>query len=155
MDELNGPSDRTILTASLTTGVARVAHGIEASTELIAEVLRLDHNEWETILLLGDQQFHQTKNGPFPDQQLRVTVRPTLGYAALNHSDTNSDPPIANSYNPRLSTPDLVLIFNGSTRTVFPRTAAIPIADAQLALDQWLLTQRRPTCINWQPFDHY
>ncbi|WP_051385978.1 Imm1 family immunity protein [Actinokineospora inagensis] len=155
MDDQNGPPDRLTLTVSLTTGIARVAYGIRASVQLIEEVLRLDHDEWESILLLGDRQFYQSKNGPFPDQQLRVTVRPSLGYAALNHSDTNCDPPIANSYNPRLRAPDLALIFNGSTRTVFPRTAAIPIVDARQALGEWLLTRSRPTCIEWQPFDNY
>jgi hypothetical protein len=145
-----------IVTASLTTGIARVTHGITASSQLVDEVLRTDHVEWETTMYVGDVEFHCTKDGPFPNHQLRISVRPSAGYAALNYMD-HDDPqiPIANSFNPRRSLPGVRLIFNGSTGSVFPLSAAIPIADARKALAEWLTTRRRPTCIEWRPYDGY
>ena len=41
---------RLTLTASLTTGVARVTHGMRASVRLIDEILTMDHVDWETTL---------------------------------------------------------------------------------------------------------
>ncbi|MBV9314065.1 MAG: hypothetical protein JO100_10065 [Pseudonocardia sp.] len=63
--------------------------------------------------------------------------------------------PIANSFTSRRPLPDVDLIFNGTTGAVFPRTAAIPIADARKALVEWLGTRERPTCIEWRPYDAY
>ena len=148
--------ERPILTASLTTGVARVTHGMQESVSLIDEILTLDHTDWETTLMVGDVEFHQTAEGPYPDHQMRVSVRPSTGYAALNYAD-NNDPKlsIANSYSPRRPLPDIYLVFNGTTGSVFPRAAAIPIADARKALREWLRTRRRPTCIEWRPYDAY
>jgi hypothetical protein len=76
-----------IVTASLTTGIARVSHGIIASAQLVDEIFRTDHVEWETTLHVGDVEFHCTKDGPFPNHQLRISVRPSVGYAALNYMD--------------------------------------------------------------------
>lgn len=148
--------ERLVVTASLTTGVARVAHGLNDATSLIDEILTLDHADWETTLLVGDAEFHQTANGPYPDHQMRVSARPSAGYAALNHAD-NNDPDmfIANSYNPRRPLPELNLIFNGTTGAVFPRAAAIPVAEARRALNEWLRTRKRPTCVEWRPYDSY
>jgi hypothetical protein len=145
-----------ILTASLTTGVARAMHGMQASVRLVDEILLTDHAEWETTLYVGHIEFHRTKDGPFPNHQLRISVRPTTGFAALNYMD-NDDPqmPIANSYNPKRPLPDVDLIFNGTTGSVFPRTAAIPVADARKALIEWLETWKRPTCVEWRPYDAY
>jgi hypothetical protein len=144
------------LTASLTTGVARVTHGMLASTRLVDEILTTDHAAWETTLSVGEVEFHRTKDGPFPNHQLRISVRPSAGFAALNYMD-HDDPymPIANSYNPTRPLPDVDLIFNGTTGSVFPRTAAIPIADARKALIEWLQTWNRPTRIQWWPYDKY
>jgi hypothetical protein len=148
--------ERLVLTASLTTGVARVAHGMRDAAALVDEILTLDHTDWETTLLVGDVEFHQTAEGPYPDHQMRVSVRPSAGYAALNYTD-NNDPTmsIANSYNPRRPLPSIYLIFNGDTGAVFPPAAAIPIADARDALHEWLRTRRRPTGIEWRPYDAY
>ena len=145
-----------IVTASLTTGVARVTHGMQASVRLIDEILAADHTEWETTLFVGDVEFHRTKDGPFPNHQFRVSVRPSAGFVALNYMD-HDDPemPIANSFNPKRPLPDVDLIFNGTTGSVFPRTAAIPIAAARQALIDWLETRKRPTCIEWRPYDSY
>jgi hypothetical protein len=145
-----------IVTGSLTIGVARATHGMQASMRLIDEILRLDHVEWETTLYVGDVEFHQSKDGPFPNHQLRISVRPSAGLAALNYMD-HDDPhmSIANSYNPKRPLPEVDLIFNGSTGAVFPRTAAIPIAAARNALIEWLQTRQRPTCIEWRPYDSY
>ena len=145
-----------IVTASLTTGIARVSHGTTAAEQLVDEVFRTDHVEWETTLYVGDVEFHCTKDGPFPNHQLRVSVRPSAGCAALNYMD-HDDPqmPIANSFNPRPSLAGVRLIFNGSTGSVFPPSAAIPIADARKALAEWLTTRRRPSCIEWRPYDGY
>jgi hypothetical protein len=145
-----------IVTASLTTGVARVTHGMPDSVRLVDEILTLEHLEWETTLSVGDVEFHRTKDGPFPNHQLRISVRPSVGLAALNYMD-HDDPhmPIANSFNPKRPLPDVDLIFNGATGAVFPRTAAIPVADARRALTEWLQTQKRPTCIEWRPYDSY
>jgi hypothetical protein len=145
-----------ILTASLTTGVARAEHGMQASVRLVDEILMTDHTDWETTLSVGDVEFRSTKDGPFPNHQLRISVRPSAGYAALNYTD-NDDPhmSIANSYNPKRPLPEVYLIFNGTTGAVFPRTAAIPIADARRALIEWLETWKRPTCIEWRPYDTY
>src|SRR5262249_12405399 len=76
--------------------------------------------------------------------------------AALNYTD-HDDPQmtIANSYNPKRPLPEVDLIFGGATGSVFPRTAVIPIADARRALIEWLMTRKRPTCIEWRPYDEY
>lgn len=144
------------VTAVLTTGVARVTEGMRDSTRLMDEVLRMDHAEWETMMYVGDSEFRVTQEGPHPNHQLRVSVRPAYGFAALNYMD-QEDPHliIANSYNPIRPVPDVDLIFSGSTGTVFPRTAAIPIIDARSALVEWLTTRRRPNCIQWRPYDAY
>lgn len=143
-----------VVTATLTTGVARVAHGLSDADALIDEILTLDHPDWETILWVGDVEFRPSADGQFPDQQMRISARPSTGYAALNHAD-NTDPElaIANSYNPRRPLPDVYLLFNGETGAVFPRAAAIPIADARQAMREWLRTRQRPTCIHWRPYD--
>lgn len=147
---------RVVLTASLTTGVARVARGIRAAQSLVDEVLHLDHKEWETILLVGDVEFHQSRQGPYPDHQMRVSAQPSKGYAALNYTNNNdSTMSIVNSYNPKKPSPQVYLIFKGSVATVFPPTAAIPIPEARNALHEWLRTRQRPTCIEWRPYDEY
>lgn len=145
-----------MVTASLTTGVARVTTGLSESTRLVDEILQTEHLEWETTLAIGDVEFHWDRTGPFPNHQLRISVRPSLGYAALNYMD-HDDPefPIVNSFNPRRPLPDVYLIFNGTTGLVFPQAAAIPIPDARSALIEWLHTRKRPTCIEWRPFDTY
>lgn len=146
-----------IVTASLTTAVVRVTRGMSESLKLIEEILTLDHKNWETTLAVGEVEFHTTrKDGPFPDHQMRVSVRPSAGYAALNYMDnTDADMTIANSYNPLRPLPEIDLIFNGTTGAIFPRTAVIPVPDARNALFEWLGTQRRPTCIEWRRYDRY
>jgi hypothetical protein len=145
-----------IVTASLTTGIARVAHGMRESVRLVDEILRMDHVEWETTLFVGDVEFHRTREGPIPNHQLRISVRPSAGFAAINYMD-HDDPlmPIGNSFNPKRPLSEVDLIFNGTTGAVFPRAAAIPVADARKALIEWLETRRRPTCIDWRPYDSY
>ncbi len=160
MPDAPSPTERrrehVILTASLTTGVARVAHGMQASVRLVDEILMTDHAEWETTLAVGDVEFHRTKDGPFPNHQLRISVRPSTGFAALNYMDhDDAQMPIANSFNPKRPLPEVDLIFNGTTGFVFPRTALIPVADARKALIEWLETRKRPTCIEWRPYDSY
>lgn len=157
MGQQHEQPERLILTASLTTGVACVTHGMQASVGLIDEILKIDHANWETTLLVGDVEFRRTKHGgPFPNHQFRISVRPSTGFAALNYMD-HDDPEmhIANSYNPRRPLPEVDLIFNGETGAVFPCTAVIPIAKARDALIEWLETRKRPTCIEWRPFDAY
>ncbi|MEV6826158.1 Imm1 family immunity protein [Amycolatopsis sp. NPDC051102] len=144
------------LTASLTTGVARVTAGRLESIRMIQEILTLDHVDWETTMAVGDAEFHRTKDGPYPNHQFRISVRPSAGLAALNYMDHDDKTmPIANSYNPKRPLPELDLIFNGSTGAVFPRTAIIPVDDANEALIEWLDSRKRPTCIEWRPFDAY
>jgi hypothetical protein len=145
-----------ILTASLTTGVARVTAGMLASVRLIDEIMTLDHIDWETTLTVGDAEFHRSKEGPFPNHQLRISVQPSTGYAALNYMDhDDAEMPIANSFNRKRPLPAVNLIFNGTTGAVFPRTAAIAITDAREAVIEWLETRKRPTCIEWRPYDTY
>lgn len=124
---------------------------------LVDEILNMDHVEWETTLSVGDVEFHRTKDdGPFPNHQFRISVRPSAGFAALNYMD-HDDPhvPIANSFNAKRPLPNIDLIFNGTTGAVFPRTALISVADARKALIEWLDTRKRPTCIEWRPYDSY
>ncbi|MCR6490151.1 Imm1 family immunity protein [Amycolatopsis sp. OK19-0408] len=148
--------EHMLLTASLTTGVARVTSGILKSTRLVDEILGIDHVDWETTLMVGDVEFHRSKSGPYPDHQMRISVRPSAEYAALNYMDNrDSEMTIANSFNPKRPVPDVNLIFNGTTGAVFPRTAAIRISDARAALIEWLDTRKRPTCIEWRPYDSY
>lgn len=146
--------ERLILTASLTTGVVRATHGARESIRLVDEILNIDHAHWETTLMVGEVEFHQSRNGPFPNHQLRISVRPSAGFAALTYID-HDDPhmSVANSYNPNRPLPAIDLIFTGETGAVFPRTAAIRIPDARNALAEWLETWRRPTCIAWRPYD--
>jgi hypothetical protein len=155
MPSRNEQQERPIVTAVLTTGVARISHGIRESEDLIDEILTLDHDDWETILSVGDVEFHQTKEeGPFPNHKMIVSVKPPQGYAALSYVD-NDDPNMtaANSYSSRRPLPDIYLVYSGATGAVFPRSAAIPIPDAREALHEWLQSRRRPTCIEWRPFD--
>jgi hypothetical protein len=152
----NGRGGAMIVTASLTTGIACVAHGMSESVRLIDEILTMNHREWETTLYVGDVEFHSTEDGPYPNHQLRISVRPSAGLAALNYMDHDDpDMSIANSYNPERPLPAVDLIFNGATKATFPRTAAIPIADAREALIEWLETRKRPTCVQWRPYDSY
>ncbi|MET7997900.1 Imm1 family immunity protein [Amycolatopsis sp. NPDC005232] len=145
-----------ILTASLTTGVARVTYGLRESVNLVDAILATDHVHWETTLFVGDVEYRSSKTGPIPNHQLRFSVSTARGLAALNYMD-NDDPamPIANSYNPRRPVHDLDLIFNGSTGAVFPRTALIPVSQTRAALLEWLETRTRPTCVEWRPYDSY
>lgn len=148
--------ERPIVTASLTIGVARVTHGMRASVCLIDEILSLDHVDWETMLYVGDVEYHSTKHGPYPNHQLRISVRPSAGFAAINYIDHDDTAmPVANSYNPTSPPPEVNLIFSGATGKLFPRTAAIPISEARSALREWLRTWKRPSCIEWRPFDAY
>lgn len=148
--------ERLILTASLTTGIARVMCGMAASARLINEILHMDHIDWETTLYVGDTEFYRTKEGPHPNHQLRLSVRPESGFAALNYMDhDDAQMSIANSYNPKRPMPDVDLVFSGATGSVFPPAAAIPIADARRALVQWLETRKRPTCIEWRRYGAY
>ncbi|MFD9889346.1 Imm1 family immunity protein [Amycolatopsis sp. NPDC059027] len=145
-----------LLTASLTTGVARVTAGRLASVELIDEIMTLNHVDWETTMTVGDVEFHRSKEGPFPNHQLRISVRPSAGFAALNYMDhDDTEMPIANSFNPKRPLPEVDLIFNGTTGAVFPRTAVIPLVDARTAVIEWLDTRKRPKCIEWRPYDTY
>lgn len=147
---------RMIVTASLTTGVARVAHGMAAALQLTDLVFRTEHTEWETTMSIGDVEFHKSSDGPYPAHQLRISARPSIGLAALNYIDhDDSHMTIANSFNPEQPPPDVRLIFNGTTGSVFPPSAAIPIDLARAAVAEWLRTRRRPTCIAWQSFDNY
>lgn len=148
-----------VVTASLTTEVVRVTHGIREGLSLINKILTLDHSKWETTLLIGDVEHHTSrKTGPYPNQQMRISARPSTGYAALNYMNSSENDPdmqIVNSYNSRQPWPPIDLIFNGTTGAVFPRSAVIPIQDAREALAEWLETRNRPTCIEWQSIDSY
>lgn len=148
--------EHLVVTALLTTNVVRVTHGITQCVALVEEALTLDHVDLETILWVGDIEFHSTKDGPYPNSQMRVSVRPSAQLAALSYTDhDNPAMSIVNSYNPAANPPEVDLIFNGDTGSVFPRSAVIPIVDAQNALLEWLRTRSLPTCIEWQPFDRY
>ncbi|XVV03226.1 Imm1 family immunity protein [Actinosynnema sp. CA-248983] len=144
-----------IVTASLTTGIACVTTGRHACIRLVDTVLGTAHHDWETTMSVGDEEFRRTKDGPFPNHQLRISVDPGCGYAAINYTD-HDDPhmPNANSFNAGGTPADVTLIFNGSTGAVFPRESAIPVADARRALVEWLDTRKRPTCIEWRPYGH-
>jgi Immunity protein Imm1 len=145
-----------IVTASLTTGVARVADGMPAAIRLVDLVFRTHHSEWETTMYVGDVEFHRSRDGPYPSHQLRISVQPATGYSALNYIDHDDlHMTIANSFNPQQPPPEVRLIFNGTSGSVFPRSAAIPIGHARAAVIEWLRTRKRPTCIAWQSFDNY
>src|SRR5262249_42702573 len=101
-----------IVTASLTNGIARVAHGRKESTQLIDFILRTEHIEWETILYVGEVEYHATPHGPFPNHQLRISVSPRAGLAALNYTDNDDEEPMMNSFNPAHPLPDVDLIFS-------------------------------------------
>lgn len=143
-----------IVTASLSSGIACITRGLTQSSQLVDQILATDHATWETRLYVGDIEYHTSKSGPFPNHQMRVSARPATGYAALNYTD-HDDPEmsIAYSYNRQNPPPDVPLIFNGMTGMLFPRSAAIPIPAARQALHEWLHTRKRPTCIEWRPFD--
>lgn len=148
------PAEPLVVTASLTSGVARVTHGLAASVELIDEILALDHAEWESTLNVGDIEYHTSSDGPYPNNQMRVSVRPAARVAALHYAD-NDDTDLSMGYSlGLLRLPhEVYLVFNGDTGRVFPQSSIIPIVDARSALVEWLHTRRRPTCIQWQPFE--
>lgn len=148
-------SEHVVVTALLTTNVVRVTRGIVECMALVEEVLALDHVDQETILWVGDVEFHSSKTGPYPNQQMRISARPSSQCAALSYTD-HDDPTVSivNSFNPEASPPEVYLIFNGDTGDVFPQSAMIPIVDARIALSEWLRTRSLPTCIEWRPFDN-
>lgn len=147
-------SEHVVVTALLTTHVVRVTRGITQCAALVDEVLTLDHVELETTLWIGDEEFHRTKDGPYPNSQMRVSVRPSAQCAALSYTDhDNPTMSIVNSYNPAANPPEVDLIFNGDMGSVFPYSSVIQIVDARSALREWLQTRSLPTCIEWQPFD--
>jgi hypothetical protein len=145
-----------IVTASLTTGIACIAYGMKESVDLVDLILGTMHSDWETTMSVADVEFKGGTDGYYPDHQLRISVDPVNGYAAMNYMG-NDDPmmTIANSYNPERLTPEIDLVFNGRTGSVFPRTSLIPITQARIALIEWLETRKRPTCIVWRPYDGY
>lgn len=145
----------TVVTALLTTGAVRATHGIKQCTALIDEILTLDHVDQETSLWVGDVEFHSSKEGPFPNHLMRVSILPSAGCAALSYTD-HDDPTVSlvNSHNPAPTFPEVYLIFNGETGDVFPQSAMIPIVDARAALLEWVRTRSLPACIEWQPFNH-
>lgn len=152
----HGDMDKFVVTASLSSGVARVARGMTESVALVEEILTIEHVRSETTLSIGDEEFYSSKEGPVPNHQFRVSVRPSIGFAALNYMDHDDDKlPVANSFNPRRPLPEVNLVFNGAINSVFPRTAAILISDARSALMEWLGTRKRPMCIPWVPYDQY
>ncbi|GAA2977477.1 Imm1 family immunity protein [Actinokineospora diospyrosa] len=141
-----------IVTATLSTGISRVTNGLSESVSLIEDVLNIEHVDWETILLVGDHEFYTTPEGPVPNSQFRVSVRPSLGIAALNHTDHDrADLPNVNSYNPIHLGRPAELIFSGTTGMVFPPGSAITIESAYVALIEWLQTFQRPACVQWRP----
>lgn len=146
-------TERLVVTAVLATGIATVTRGEAASHALFETILTTEHTLWETLLYVGNEEFRQGKSGPFPNHQLRISVKPRLGYAAINYQD-HEDPvlPNANSFNPAQPPPNVNLIFSGSTGAVFPNHSAISIHDARLALWEWLRTRKRPTCIQWRAY---
>ncbi|WP_394622089.1 Imm1 family immunity protein [Lentzea sp. JNUCC 0626] len=133
--------------------MAVVTHGETRSFELIDAVLSMDHDTWETILYVGSEEFRQTEGGPYPNHQLRISVNPRRGYAAINFQD-HDDPalPNANSFNPEPTPADLFLVFSGNTGAVFPSSAAIEVEQARAALRQFVVTRKRPTNIQWRPY---
>lgn len=143
-----------VVTALLTTGAARVAHGVTECAALVEEILALDHVDQETILWVGDVQFHSSRKGPYPNHQMRVSVRPSADCAALSYTD-HDDPIVSlvNSFNSGQNLPEVYLIFNGDTGDVFPQSSVIPISHARTALLEWLRTRSLPTSIDWRPFD--
>lgn len=143
----------TVLTALLTTGVVRVTQTMRDGVALIEEILALNHVDQETSLWVGDVEYHSSKNGPFPNHLMRVSVQPSTGCAALSYTD-HDDPTVSlvNSFNSGPDLPEVYLIFNGDTGDVFPQSAVITIADARAALLDWLRTRSLPTNINWRPF---
>ena len=82
MAEQHEEPERVTVTASLTTDVGRVTHGMQESIRLIDEILTLDHVNWETTLYVGDVEYHSTKDGPYPNHQHRISVRQSAGVAA-------------------------------------------------------------------------
>lgn len=141
-----------IVTASLTTGIACVATGRHDCIRLIDTILDTRHVYWETTMSVGDEEFRRTKRGPFPNHQLRISVDPVCGFAALNYTDHDDpDMPNADSYSANTPQAAVALVFNGTTGAVFPQDSAIPVADARRALIEWLDTRKRPTCIEWRP----
>ncbi|MGW5050172.1 Imm1 family immunity protein [Actinokineospora sp. NPDC004072] len=141
-----------IITASLTSGIAHVARGRKECERLIDVVLNLEHVDWETVLAIGDVEYHQTADGPFPNQQLRISVSPSRGIAAISFTDhQDPDMTVANSHNPSRTLEEHLLIFNGASGTTFPADACISIPTARRALREWLETRKRPSCIRWRP----
>lgn len=145
--------DDLVVTATLTSNVSRVTHGMRASVDLIDEILALEHRAWESTLYVGDvEYFTSSKDGPYPNCQMRVSARPSAGVAALYYVDHDDDEMSA-AYS-RATVPQLknaYLVFNGETAGVFPQDAIIPIVDARAALVEWLSTRKRPMCIDWKP----
>jgi hypothetical protein len=143
--------DDVVVTASLTSDVARVARGMREAVELVDEILSLDHETWESTLHVGDIEYHTSKDGPYPNNQMRVSVRPAAGVAALHYID-HDDPEMSAAYSYTSTPPSsrIYLVFNGETGRLFPQSAIISIDDARAALVEWLQTRKRPQSISWR-----
>ncbi|QWF81939.1 Imm1 family immunity protein [Amycolatopsis sp. CA-230715] len=144
-------ASRLTVTASLSNGVARVAHGKAAAVNLIDTILATEHTRSETLLYIGDREYYSAPDGgPIPNHQFRITVSSLRRVAALHYSDhDDTDMPHAVTYDPRQPHPEVDLIFSEETGAVFPRSALIPITHARMALLEWLETRKRPRCVEW------
>jgi hypothetical protein len=120
---------------------------------LVDEMLALDHESGESTLLIGDAEYFTSKDGPYPNHQMRVSVRPHQGIAALHYVDhDDAVMSAAYSYSSSFSSqpPEVYLIFRGDTGRLFPQQSIISIADARAAILEWLRTGQRPRCIEWR-----
>lgn len=145
-----------IVTATLTTQVGRVARGVIECTQLVDEILDTEHVDWETLLVVGDVEFFSSPTAEYPNSQMRVSASPANGVGALSYTDhDHPTTPIVNSYNPDRPYFAIDLVFNGTSGSVFPRSAVIPIGHVRMALREWLKTRERPECIDWQTCDDY
>lgn len=145
-----------VVTVTLSTGVAQVCKGTAEALKMFEEVLHTEHTTAETVMSIGDEEYLTSDKGPWPNHQLRISASPSAGCAAINYMD-HDDPQmtIANSFNPSSDFSGVHLVFNGRVGSMFPQDAAIPISLARDALHEWLDTHKRPTCIEWRPYDHY
>jgi hypothetical protein len=57
--------------------------------------------------------------------------------------------------NPQPSTDAPELLFDGEAGTDYPSGAAIPVDHLRKAIEEYLRTGERPTCVEWQAAEQY
>ncbi|NYH77062.1 hypothetical protein FHR84_000376 [Actinopolyspora biskrensis] len=123
-------------------------------TELIRTIVDDDHGDWPSLIYVCDRPL-TADNSELPGHQLRVMVEPGTGYGALNWFQEGSDGDARDSFNPHAPDDAPRILFSPHSGTEFRQNAALPIDLIRTAIDEFIHTGQRPTCVHWQLAEWY